>query len=123
MINESLYDEEFIVKSLKRILDPEEIKRVKYRNLIFKVSNLIDRIYDYYTSQEVMDLIKNIYAMSGKKCKKGIFEIQTKSGNIFFLDVSKDAMTLGKSIKIKNSVKFLTAILFLMALNYICSII
>ena len=64
MINESLYDEEFIVKSLKRILDPEEIKRVKYRNLIFKVSNLIDRIYDYYTSKEEMADKKNLFYIS-----------------------------------------------------------
>ena len=122
MINESLYDDELIIKSLKIVLDPQNIKRVKYHNSIFKVSNLIDRIYDYDTSQEVMYLIKNIYAMSGNKKQKGIFEIETKSGSIFYLNVSKDTLTVGKSIRMKNIVKFLIAIAVLMALNYICNI-
>ena len=42
MINESLYDDELIIKSL------EKIEKVKYYNIIiFKVSNLIYKIYDY----------------------------------------------------------------------------
>ena len=122
MINESLYDEEFLIKSLKIVLDPQNIKRVKYHNSIFKVSNLIDRIYDYDTSQEVMYLIKNIYAMSGNKKQKGVFEIEMKSGSIFYINVSKDTLIVGKSIRMKNIVKFLIDIAVLMALNYICNI-
>lgn len=122
MINERLYDEEFLIKSLRIILDTERIKNVKYHNSIFKVSNLMDRIYDYDSTNEVMDLINNVKEMSGKKHKKGIYKIETKSDNIFFLDVSKDAIEIGKSIRIKNRVKFLTAMLILIALNYICII-
>lgn len=56
------------------------------------------------------------------KKQKGIFEIETKSGSTFYLNVSKDTLTVGKSIRMKNIVKFLIAIAVLMALNYICNI-
>ena len=59
MINESLHDEEFIVKTLDTILNPEEIESVKYHNkILFKVLYIIDRVYDYDDSQEVVNLIK-----------------------------------------------------------------
>ena len=123
MINESLQDEKIIKKSLETILDPKKIKRVKYHNLIFKVSNVIDKIYDYDDSEKVLNLINNIKEMSGKKPQKGIFEIKTKSGIKFFLDVSKDSLTLGKSIEIKNKVKFIIGIGVLVILNYLFSIL
>lgn len=123
MINESLQDEKIIKKSLETILDPKKIKRVKYHNLIFKVSNVIDKIYDYDDSEKVLNLINNIKEMSGKKRKKGIFEIQTKSGIKFFLDVSKDTLILSKSMKIKSRVKIIIATVLVIILNYILNII
>lgn len=124
MINRYLFDEEFIVKTLDIILNPGGIESVQYHNkILFKVSNFVDVIYDYEDSHEVVSLINNIYGMSGKKPQKGIFEIKTKSGIKFFLDVSKDSLTLGKSIEIKNKVKFIIGIVVLVILNYIFSIL
>lgn len=123
MTNYCLFDEDFIIKSLKIILDPKKIKRVKYHNSIFKVSNVIDEIFDYNDSEEVINLINSIKKMSGKKHPKGIFEIETKSGSIFYLNVSRDLLTLGKSIRMKNKFKFIIGIVVLVILNYIFSIL
>ena len=124
MINESLYDDEFIIKSLEKILDPEKIERVKYYNtIIFKVSYVIDKIYDYDDSEKVLNLINNIKEMSGKKRKKGIFEIQTKSGMKFYVSVSKDTLTVGKSIRMKNRVKLILVIAVFIIINYIFRIL
>lgn len=123
MTNYCLFDEDFIIKSLKIILDSKKIKRVKYHNLIFKVSNVIDKIYDYDDSEKVLNLINNIKEMSGKRRKKGIFEIQTKSGIKFFLDVSKDTLTVGKSIRMKNRVKLILVIAVFIIINYIFRIL
>ena len=123
MTNYCLFDEDFIIKSLKIILDPKKIKRVKYHNSIFKVSNVIDEIYDYYDSQEVVNLINNVKKMSGKKCKNGIFEIQRKSGMMFYLDISRDSIVIGKEILIKNRVKLILIIAVFIIINYIFSIL
>ena len=123
MTNYCLFDEDFIIKSLKIILDSKKIKRVKYHNLIFKVSNVIDKIYDYDDLEKVLNLINNIKEMSGKRRKKAIFEIQTKSGIKFFLDVSKDTLTVGKSIRMKNRVKLILVIAVFIIINYIFRIL
>lgn len=124
MINESLHDEEFIVKTLDTILNPEEIESVKYHNkILFKVLYIIDRVYDYDDSQEVVNLINNVKEMSGKKCKNGIFEIQRKSGMMFYLDISRDSIVIGKEILIKNRVKLILVIAVFIIINYIFSIL
>ena len=124
MINKSLYDYELIIKSLEKILDTEKIKRVKYHNkILFKVFYVIDRVYDYDDSEKVLNLINNIKEMSGKKRKKGIFEIQTKSGMMFYLDISRDSIVIGKEILIKNRVKLILVIAVFIIINYIFSIL
>lgn len=124
MINESLHDEEFIVKTLDTILNSEEIESVKYHNkILFKVLYIIDRVYDYDDSQEVVNLINNVKEMSGNKCKNGIFEIQRKSGMMFYLDISRDSIVIGKEILIKNRVKLILVIAVFIIINYIFSIL
>ena len=120
MTNYCLFDEDFIIKSLKIILDSKKIKKVKYHNLIFKVTNVIDEIYDY---NDVIGLLNNIYGMAGKKSQKGIYQIEMKSGSVFYIKISSDSLTLGKSIEIKNKVKFIIGIGVLVILNYLFSIL
>lgn len=123
MTNYCLFDEDFIIKSLKIILDSKKIKKVKYHNLIFKVTNVIDEIYDYNDVKEVIGLLNNIYGMAGKKPQKGIYQIEMKSGSVFYINISSDSLTLGKSIEIKNKFKFIIGVVVLVILNYIFSIL
>lgn len=124
MTSYSLFDEEFIIKSMRSILDPTKIKNVKhYHNSIFKVSNVIDEIYDYDDVEEVIGLINNIYGMAGKKPQKGIYQIERKSGSVFYIKISSDTLTLGKSIRMKNKFKFIIGVVVLVILNYIFSIL
>ena len=124
MINERLQDEKCIIESLEIILDKEKIERVKYHNtILFKVSYVIDRVYDYDDVKEVVNLINNVKEMSGNKCKNGIFEIQRKSGMMFYLDISRDSIVIGKEILIKNRVKLILVIAVFIIINYIFSIL
>lgn len=124
MINDSLQDEKFIIESLEMILDKEKIERVKYHNkILFKVFYVIDRVYDYDDSEKVLNLINNIKEMSRKKCKKGIFEIQRKSGMMFYLDISRESIVIGKEILIKNRVKVILVIAVFIIINYIFNIL
>lgn len=118
------FDEEFVIKVLKIILEPTKIKKVKYyRSMMIKVNNVIDRVYNYSYISEVDDFVKNLYQISGGEAQKGIYNIELKSGMKFYVSVSEYTLKLGKSIELKNSVKFILAIVIFISINYIFRIL
>ena len=118
------FDEEFVIKVLKIILEPTKIKKIKYyRSMMIKVNNVIDRVYNYSYIPEIDDFVKNLYQISGGETQKGIYDIELKSGMKFYVNVSEDTLTVGKSIRMKKRVKFILAIAILLIINYIFSIL
>lgn len=118
------FDEEFVIKVLKIILEPTKIKKVKYyRSMMIKVNNVIDRVYNYSYIPEVDYLVRNLYKISGGEAQKGIYNIELKSGMKFYVSVSEYTLKLGKSIELKNSVKFILAIVVVISINYIFRIL
>lgn len=118
------FDDEFVIKVLKIILEPTKIKKIKYyRSMMIKVNNVIDRVYNYSYIPEIDDFVKNLYQISGGEIQKGIYDIELKSGMKFYVSVSEDTLTVGKSIRMKNRVKFILVIAILLIINYIFSIL
>lgn len=118
------FDNEFVIKVLKIILEPTKIKKVKYyRSMMIKVNNVIDRVYNYSYIPEVDDFVKNLYQISRGETQKGIYDIELKSGMKFYVSVSEDTLTVGKSIRMKNRVKLILVIAVFIIINYIFSIL
>ena len=118
------FDNEFVIKVLKIILEPTKIKKVKYyRSMMIKVNNVIDRVYNYSYIPEVDDFVKNLYQISEGETQKGIYDIELKSGMKFYVSVSKDTLTVGKSIRMKNRVKLILVIAVFIIINYIFRIL
>jgi len=118
------FDNEFVIKVLKIILEPIKIKKVKYyRSMMIKVNNVIDRVYNYSYIPEVDDFVKNLYQISEGETQKGIYDIELKSGMKFYVSVSKDTLTVGKSIRMKNRVKLILVIAVFIIINYIFRIL
>ena len=118
------FDEEFVIKILKIILEPTKIKKIKYyRSIMIKVNNVIDRVYNYSYIPEIDDFVKNLYQISGGETQKGIYDIELKSGMKFYVSVSEDTLTVGKSIRMKNRVKLILVIAVFIIINYIFRIL
>ena len=118
------FENDFVIKALKIILKLANIKEVKYyRSMLVKVSTIIDKVHNYSYIPEVDYLVRNLYKISGGEAQKGIYNIELKSGMKFYVSVSEYTLKLGKSIELKNSVKFILAIALFISINYIFRIL